>query len=420
MEIKFLCDLIERRKDELFELLSNLIKINSESFNTYGNEEECARYIYNLCQDMGLESDIFSPMDLEGFNEHPDYIDGRNLENRYNVVARLKGENNIDELMLMGHTDTVRIGDIENWNGDALSGEIIDGKIFGRGACDDKYALATALFILKLLKENNIILKSNLLFAAYSDEEYGGSHGAMAAVMKYPCNRIVSMDGIEDQIWHCASGGQEAKYLFHVDGTVDSAKLTAKAIPIVMDVVEKFADNRRDELEINPFYKGTIIPETSLRYMGVKAGDSGSDLDRGEIFFVYYTDKKKEEVYKEFDLLDKEIKEKLRPLGIIGDGFVPNTRFFHYVYTSPDSEDIKSMLEASKEAANKELLVCGSCLSDLSVISKYGSDRAFAFGAGRDFTEEGGAHQPNEYIKCDKFVDYTKTIAAYILKVLGK
>ena len=77
------------------------------------------------------------------------------------------------------------------------------------------------------------------------------------------------------------------------------------------------------------------------------------------------------------------------------------------------------MVEASKEAAGKDLLVCGSCLSDLSVISKYGSDKAYGFGAGRDFSEVGGAHQPNEYIECDKFLDYTKTIAAYILKVLG-
>jgi len=67
----------------------------------------------------------------------------------------------------------------------------------------------------------------------------------------------------------------------------------------------------------------------------------------------------------------------------------------------------------------KEPIVCGSCLSDLSVISKYGSSRAYGFGAGRGFSEPGGAHQPNEYIECEKFLEYTKVIAAYILKVLG-
>ena len=419
MEKSKLLSLIEDKKDELFCLLSELIKINSENFVTYGNEEKCARYIYQYCESLGLDNDIFSPMDIDGFDKHPDYIQGKDLKNRYNVVARYKGIEDKDELMIMAHTDTVRIGDVSDWKSAPLSGEIRDGKIFGRGACDDKYAIATALFIMKLLKENGFMPKRNLLFGAYCDEEYGGSHGALSTVLKYPTERIVSMDGRENQIWHCGSGGGGMKYLFHVKETVDSAKTAAMAIPVVLEVIEKFAKKRSEELEKNRFYKGTIIPKTSLRYMGIKAGDAGADLGKGEVCFVFYTDKTKEEIYSEFTELDKELKERLLPLGIIGDGFVPTTRFFHYVFCEPDSEDVMLMVEASKEAIGKEPIVCGSCLSDLSVISKYGSKRAFGFGAGRDFSKEGGAHQQNEYIECDKLLEYTKTIASYILKVLG-
>lgn len=419
MNTNKLCSLIEERKDELFSLLSDLIKINSESFADYGNEEKCAEFIHEYCKNLGLESDMFSPMDLEDFEKHPDYMPGRNLSNRYNVVARYRGIEDKDELMIMAHTDTVRIGDVNEWEKDPLSGEISNGRIYGRGACDDKYALATAMFIMKLLKENGFTPKKNLLFAAYSDEEYGGSHGALASVLKYPSERIVSMDGVEDQIWHCGSGGGEIKYLFHTKDTVDSAKTTALAIPVVLEIIENFAAKRSEELENNRFYKGTIIPKTSLRYMGVKAGNAGADLGKGEVYFVFYTDKTKNEIYSELSELDNEIKARLLPLGIIGDGFVPATRFFHYVFCEPDSTDVKLMLEASSEATGKEPIVCGSCLSDLSVISKYGSGRAYGFGAGRDFSVDGGAHQPNEFIECDKFLEYTKTIATYILKVLG-
>lgn len=419
MEIKEICSLIDERKDELFSLLSDLIKINSENFSSYGNEEECARYIYDICKEMGLETDMYSPLELEGFTEHPDYLEGRGLENRYNTVARMRGEEDIDEVMIMSHSDTVLIGDLANWKKDPLSGEIADGRIYGRGASDDKYGIATALFIMKLLKENKVKLKKNLLFAAYSDEEYGGSHGAMAAVMKYPCKRIVSMDCGEDQLWHCGSGGGEAKYFFHIDGALDSAKQTAKGIPLIMECMEKFAKNRYDELENNRFYKGTDVPGSSLRYMGVKAGNNGMDLGYGEVYFVFYTDKTKEEIFTEFDELHKEIAEKLAPLGIIGDGFKMQTRFFHYVWCEPDSEDIRIMLESARETTGKEPTVCASCLSDLSVISKHGTSKAFGFGIGRGFTREGGSHQPNEFIECDRLVEFTKTIAAYILKVLG-
>jgi len=420
MNINQFCTLIETRQVELFDLLSSLVKINSESSGSHGNEEECARYIYALCQKMGLQSDLFSPMDIPEFDSHPDYLPGRNLENRYNVVARYPGTENEDELLLMAHSDTVRIGDLENWDKSPLSGEIADGKIFGRGACDDKYAIATVLFVIKLLLECGFKPKKNLLFAAYSDEEYGGSHGALSTVLKYPTKRIVNMDGRENQIWHCGSGGQELKYFFHTKDVVDSAKTAATALPVVIDVIENtFAANRRRELENNKFYKGTIIPDTALRYMGARAGNSGSDLGNGEVYFVFYTDKTKEEINRELREIEAILTEKLAPLGIVGDGFEPATRFFHYVFCQPDSEDIQLMVDAAKEATGKEPLVVGSCLSDLSVLSKYGTSRAFAFGCGRDFSLRGGAHQPNEFIECDKLVNFAKTIATYVLKVLG-
>ena len=419
MEIKTLISLIDERKNELFRLLSDLIKINSESFSSYGNEEECAKYIHKLCLDMGLESELYSPLDIKDFTNHSDYMPGRGLENRYNVSATYKGKSDSNGLMIMGHTDTVAIGDVSKWDRDPLSGEISDGKIHGRGACDDKYALAASLFIIKLLRENGFVPKENLVFAAYSDEEYGGSHGALAAVLHDRCENIVNLDCEAGIIWHCGTGGGEVKYNFHTKDIADSAEKCARAIGIVMDELEKFKANRCAELSANKYYKGTIIPETSLRYMGVKAGSDGSDLGDGFVYFVYYTDKTKAEIDKEFEALHEIIKERLDNIGVVGEGFVPNTRFFHYVHTEPDSDEIKLLLECAKEVGAGEIQVVGSCLSDLSVISKFGSSRAFGYGAGINFSKVGGAHQPNEYIECDEFLGFTKTVAAYILKTLG-
>ncbi len=69
--------------------------------------------------------------------------------------------------------------------------------------------------------------------------------------------------------------------------------------------------------------------------------------------------------------------------------------------------------------SGRELAVCGSCLSDLSVILKYGSEEAYGFGIGRDFNLYGGAHQPDEFIECDKLLEYAKIMAAYVVKTLG-
>lgn len=420
MDNKLIFELIEQRKDEFFEMLGSFVKINTENKGNGGNEKNIVPLLEKICNEIGLETDVYSPLSIENFENHPDYIPNHDLAERYNVTARYKGAEDRDDLMLMAHTDTVLIGDVANWETDPLLGEVVDGKIIGRGVGDDKYALATILFVFKLLKEQGFVPKANMLFSGYVDEEYGGSHGALAASLKYPCPRIVSMDGREDQIWHCGSGGGELAYVFHTENPVSSAKTAADALPIVIEIIEReFADKRRAELAENPYYKGTNIPDTALRYMHIHAGDHGHDLGVGDVYFVFYTDKTKDEIYAELDRIDKIIKARLAPLGIIGDGFEARTRFFHYVHCAPDSADIQDMLAAAMDATGKAPLVCGSCLSDLSVIAKYGSTNAFAFGAGREFSKKGGAHQPNEFIECDKLVDYAKTIAAYILRTLG-
>lgn len=419
MEQKRLFDLIDEKKEELYDLLCRLIRINSENFASWGNEQECPAYIRDLCEELGMETEMYSPLDIPNYRNHPDYLDGRHLENRYNVSAIWRGQTDENELMIMGHSDTVEIGDRENWSFEPLAGEIRDGKIWGRGACDDKYALATALFLIRLLKEQGFTPKKNLVFAAYCDEEQGGSNGALTAVLRDPCRRVVNMDCKNFEIWQCASGGMNVVYRYHTAEAVDSAALAAKALPVVMEVLEGFAAKRREELEQNPFYAGTIIPGTSFRYMDVRAGADGADLGVGKLKFTMYTDKTKEEIFGELRELEEVLREKLAPMGIIGDTFTPATRFFHYAYTDPNNDSIRDMCQAAREASGRELKVCASCLSDLSVILKYGSPDAFGFGIGRDFAAYGGAHQPDEFIECEKLVEYAKIIGAYILKTLG-
>lgn len=414
-----LWDLIDRNREELYELLCKLIQINSENFGSYGNEQACPAYIRDLCEALGLETQMYSPEELPGYKDHPDYLAGRHLENRYNVSALWRGQQDENELMLMGHTDTVAIGDRNMWSFEPLAGEIRDGKIWGRGACDDKYAAAVVLFLIKLLKENGFTPRKNLVFAAYCDEERGGSNGALSAVLRDPCRRIVNMDCQNFKIYHCASGGGGLLYRYQTQKPVDSAAAAARAIPVIMDTLQAFADDRRQELEQNPYYKGTEIPETSFRYMDVHAGNMGADLGVGTMKITFYTDKDRQTIFAQLHQLEQVLREKLAPLGIIGGTFSLSARFFHYAYTDPGNDSIADMKEAARAVSGRELKVCASSLSDLSVILKYGCPDAFGFGICRSFHDYGGAHQPDEFVDCGDLLEYTKIIGAYILKTLG-
>ena len=418
MDLQSVFNLIEERKEELFRLLSSLVRINSESFSSHGNEKAISEYIHQLCLDMGLESAMYSPMELENFSQHPDYMPDRGLENRYNVTAVWRGNEDKNALMLMAHSDTVQTGNPANWELDPLSGAIKDGRIYGRGVGDDKSGLAVSLFVIKLLMEAGFRPKQNILFNAYCDEEYGGSHGALAAVLRDPCERVLNLDATSDTVVICATGGGEMKYHFHSAEPVDSSRTVARALPVAMDVIDEFAARRREELEQNRFYAGTVIPAQALRYIGVKAGENGQDLGVGELHFVYYTDKTREEIFPEFDQMDAVLREKLAPLGMVSDGFYPTTRFFHYVTCESEHPHVLDYLEAAKLASVTMPDVCGGGLGDQSVIAKYGCPSALSVGCIRNFDLAGGAHQPNEYVECDKLVEFAKVIATYIIRVL--
>jgi succinyl-diaminopimelate desuccinylase len=66
----------------------------------------------------------------------------------------------------------------EPWSVDPYSGEVKDGKIFGRGACDMKGGLTSLLFSFCLIKEMGLELPGKLTLTLVSDEETGGMWGA--------------------------------------------------------------------------------------------------------------------------------------------------------------------------------------------------------------------------------------------------
>ena len=74
-------------------------------------------------------------------------------------------------LLLEGHTDVVTEGDAAAWRYPPFAAELVDGKIYGRGAADMKSGLAAAMIAAAAIKRSGARLTGRLVVGALVDEE---------------------------------------------------------------------------------------------------------------------------------------------------------------------------------------------------------------------------------------------------------
>lgn len=137
-------------QEELIQLTQSLIKIPSHK-DVPNREKEVAEFIYEFCQQQGLEVKL-EPVDGE----------------RSNVLAFLRGDGTGKTLMLNGHTDTVPP---YNMTIDPFGAAVKDGAIWGRGAVDMKGPIASMLITMLALKRAGVKLKGDIIFAGVIGEE---------------------------------------------------------------------------------------------------------------------------------------------------------------------------------------------------------------------------------------------------------
>ena len=155
-------------KERLVTIITKLLKINS--VNPPGNEVAVADYVARDLKAIGLDVKIYSF-----------------AKNRPNVVATLKGtwprsKAAREALLITPHYDTVPFG--EGWKFDPLGAAIHNGRIYGRGASDDKGNCAVGMEALHSLVEDGVRLQRDIVFAATADEETGSKLGVIPLLKK--------------------------------------------------------------------------------------------------------------------------------------------------------------------------------------------------------------------------------------------
>jgi len=155
--------LVEVEKENLFGLIQRLIQIKSYS----GDEKEIVEFIAAKMNEFGFD---------EAYHD-----------NFGNAIGRIG--NGPIKIMYDAHIDTVKVTETENWVRPPFGGVIENGKIYGRGAVDEKPAMAGFMIAGKILKSlygNNFSFTLYIIGSVLEEDADG-----------YPLYHIIENEGIK-------------------------------------------------------------------------------------------------------------------------------------------------------------------------------------------------------------------------------
>ena len=215
---------IEENKDEMIATLQELIAIRSVVEPAKG-EMPFGEGVQKALEYL-LEKGTKEGFDAENIDNYGGHIDfgGYLKDEKGNITAI-----NTETMGIVCHLDTVPEGD--GWSHPPFAGEIADGKIFGRGAIDNKGPAVSALFAMKALNDLGLIPEKRVRLILGLDEETGWIG------MKYYLEKVKAPD-------------------FGFTPDAEFPAIHAEKGVLIFDIAKKFAKSENKGLELRSFTGG--------------------------------------------------------------------------------------------------------------------------------------------------------------------
>jgi acetylornithine deacetylase/succinyl-diaminopimelate desuccinylase family protein len=170
---------------ELVALAQDLIRI--PSVNPPGDERAVAKFLGGYLEELGLE------VAVRDLVVHP---------GRPNVIATWDTGRPGPTVLLNGHLDVVPPGD--GWTVDPFAGEIRDGFLYGRGACDMKGPIAAMITGIRALKSSGVPLTGKIICTgvAGEEEDQSGTRELVDGGLRADCAICAEPTGLVPVIAH--------------------------------------------------------------------------------------------------------------------------------------------------------------------------------------------------------------------------
>lgn len=157
-------ELIDKYREEMVHMLQELIAIPSvegkrETDAPFGKSvADAFQYMLKKGEAQGFET-----QNIDNYGGHIGF-GGYTLDKAGEIIGT-----NLETIGILGHLDVVPEG--KNWDVPPFSGEVIDGKVYGRGAADDKGPVVAAFYAMKALKDAGFVPEKKVRLILGLDEE---------------------------------------------------------------------------------------------------------------------------------------------------------------------------------------------------------------------------------------------------------
>jgi len=405
-------DAVEALGDEMVAFTQDLVRI--PTVNPPGEcYTQCAGVIADKLRTFGYAVEI---VPAEGLPEHSEHYP------RLNVVGVLNPGG--PALHFNGHYDVVPPG--SGWSVDPFSGELRDGLIFGRGACDQKAGIAASIYAVEAIRRAGLPLKGTVEQSATPDEESGGFAG-----VAYLCDigristtnqKYVVITEPLDRERVCI--GHRGVYWFELTTigrvghgsmpglAVNAAEQMARLIQTFDTQLKPVLARRTSQAPVQP----PQASRPSINLNSIHAGQAPVGWqtpavpDRCTAIFD------RRFIHEEsFDQVRAEIVQLLEAQGVAYE--LRDLMRVDPLLGSPDGQLARTVASAIRDVSDKEpsFIVSPGTYDQKHIVRRAGIQECIAYGPGRLIL----AHQPDENVAVADLIAAARVMALLTLRLLG-
>lgn len=413
---------VDRLSDEMVKICQRLVQANT--VNPYsgdpnpGNELNGQVILEPILKDMGAKTrmfdtpaDIYNRMGVIGPRR-------RTFEGRPNLVGEFNFSGDGKRIIINGHMDTVAVSDMTI---DPFSGEVKDGKIWGRGSTDCKGNLAMGLIAIKALLSVTDNLSGSIVYESAMDEECSGSGaGTLTCCHEgYTGDMAIVVDGSGMSITHGCGGCLTADLFVAGQGghaAVGGISAIDKGL-IIKDAIDSFKNKRESlypdsKVNLGIFNSGVhsaMVPSRAYMSMNIvyklaeaqKAAGAGLKFGGIEIREAF------EKIIREYEERDQWLKEHKAEIEWVKD-LLPFETPADHPLTQELSSTYTDILETKPEVSTMNAWL------DAAWICHLANTPVVSFGSGKD----GVAHADVEYIEIEDMKSCAKVLACFLYRQL--